>query len=96
MVDFEGVDDIKQLIKKLQSEGVQVVAVELAESAVSIYEFSPLPEVAYIFGNEVTGISFEVLSLCDVTIQIPMRGQKESLNVATTVGIVVFHHPAKV
>lgn len=96
MVDWDGVEDIKQLIKKLQADGVQVVAVELASDAVSLYEFSPAPLVAYIFGNEVTGITLEVLALCDATIQIPMRGQKESLNVATTVGIVAFHHPPSI
>jgi tRNA G18 (ribose-2'-O)-methylase SpoU len=92
MVEWEGAGDVEQLIRQLKEEGVQVVAVELAPSAVSLYQFTPSQQVAYIFGNEVTGILPEVRALCDVTLQIPMCGQKESLNVATTVGIVVFHH----
>lgn len=96
MVDWDGIEDIKELIKRLQEGGVQVVAVELASDAVSLYEFSPASNVAYIFGNEVTGILPEVRALCDVIMQIPMRGQKESLNVATTVGIVTFHNPPNI
>lgn len=91
MVPWEGVDDINELLHKLKSEKVQLVAVELIADAVSLYDFSPNEKVAYVFGNEVTGILPEVRALCDVTMQIPMRGEKESLNVATTVGIVVFH-----
>ena len=93
MVPWEGVDDITLLLSSLKEKKVQVVAVELTKEAVSLYDFAPSSEVAYVFGNEVTGISPEVCGLCDVSMQIPMRGQKESLNVATTVGIVVFHHP---
>lgn len=93
IVSWEGIEEVGGLIKDLKSHGVQVVAVELAAGAVSIYDFSPSDNVAYVFGNEVTGISPEILSLCDVTLQIPMHGQKESLNVATTVGIVLFQKP---
>lgn len=93
MVPWEGVDDISELLHRLRSEKVQLVAVELVPDAISLYDFSPNKKVAYVFGNEVTGILPEVRALCDVTMQIPMRGEKESLNIATTVGIVVFHQP---
>jgi len=93
MVEWEGVDDIFVLLRKLKNELIQTVAVELADEAVSIYDFKPANQVAYIFGNEVTGIVSEVSVLCDAKLQIPMRGQKESLNVSTAVGIVLFHHP---
>jgi TrmH family RNA methyltransferase len=45
---------------------------------------------ALVFGNEVDGVSPEALSASDEVILLPMRGMKESLNVATTVGIVLY------
>lgn len=91
-VPWEVVADISVCITNLKQQGIQVVAVEQTPDAVSLYDFVPQSDVVYIFGNEVTGIDAEVLALCDVVLEIPMRGAKESLNVATTAGIVLFHH----
>jgi len=90
MVAWETTDDIVDVIRRLQSQNVQVVAIELSSTATSLYEFSPASDVAYVFGNEVTGIAPPVQALCDEIVYIPMQGQKESLNVATTVGVVLF------
>lgn len=92
LVSWEAVDDIHNIINRLKTEGVQVVAVELGSDAVSLYSFTPVQDVAYVFGNEVTGLAIEVIAAADVTLEIPMRGKKESLNVATTAGVVLFHH----
>jgi len=90
MVPWAAASDIEALILKLQSQGVTVVAVEQAPKAVSLYEFTPPDAVAYIFGNEITGVPPHIIALCDQAIEIPMRGKKESLNVSVTVGIVLF------
>lgn len=92
LVPWEGAEDIHEVIDRLQSEGVQVVAVELDAAAESIYTFIPKESVAYIFGNEVTGVTPDIMQTTDATLMIPMRGKKESLNVATTAGVVLFHH----
>ena len=47
--------------------------------------------VVYVFGNEVEGVNQKLLRLADVAVEIPMKGKKESLNVAVTVGIVLFY-----
>ncbi len=78
-------------IAALQQEGFTVVAVEQAPNALSLHEFSVPEKVAYIVGNEIDGVSSELLHVSDVTIHIPMRGQKESLNVGVAAGIVLFH-----
>ena len=44
----------------------------------------------FIFGNEVRGLSHELRAKCDVLIEIPMHGKKESLNVSVAAGIVLF------
>lgn len=90
MVAWEAVDDVGDIIHRLQSAGVTVVAIERTPDAESLYDYVPPETVAYVFGNEVTGISLATLAMCNATVSIPMRGHKESLNVATTVGVVLF------
>lgn len=84
--------DINSLIAALQASGVRVVAVEQASVAESLFDFkADTRPVAFVFGNEITGIDPEILALVDQVIELPMLGQKESLNVAVTVGIVLYH-----
>lgn len=92
LVAWDAADDVHDVIRRLQAEGIQVVAVELDEAAESIYSFTPSKNVAYVFGNEVTGVTSDVIDAADAVLMIPMRGKKESLNVATTAGVVLFHH----
>jgi len=92
MVEWERADNVVDVIRLLQDQEVTVVAVEQALNSISLYDFTEPAKVAYVFGNEVTGVEPEVLAVCDLVLEIPMRGQKESLNVSTTAGIVLFHH----
>jgi 23S rRNA (guanosine2251-2'-O)-methyltransferase len=92
-VPWEQVPSIEVLIANLKAAGVCVVAVEIAPGSVSLYDFVPPPRVAYIFGNETEGIPPAVLALADEILEIPMAGQKESLNVSVTAGVVLLHHP---
>lgn len=90
-ISWEVVSDILLLIKKLQSEGVTVVAVEQSENSVKLPDFVLPKSVAYIFGSETEGLSTEVLQAVDQILEIPMLGEKESLNVSVTAGIVLYH-----
>lgn len=89
-VSWEHRENIIELIKELQQQSVHIVAVEQTIQAISLYEANLPEEVAFIFGNEVEGVSQSICSLADTVVEIPMQGQKESLNVATTVGVVLF------
>ncbi|MBP8917736.1 MAG: TrmH family RNA methyltransferase, partial [Chitinophagales bacterium] len=55
-------------------------------------EFEPEKDekYAFIFGHEVTGVSDEVLELCDNWVEIPQFGTKHSLNISVSVGVVVW------
>lgn len=77
-------------IARLRAGNVTCVAVEAIDSAVPHTEFAWPQPVAIIFGNEVTGIGSDVLAQCDYTIKIPMQGYKNTINVATAFGIVLF------
>ena len=84
---WEYCKNIKELIKKLKQEGVAIVALEQDERSVDYEKYIPQKSVALILGNEPIGVEREVLDLCDAIIEIPMRGKKNSLNVAVALGV---------
>lgn len=92
MVPWEHVDDNDSatLIGRLKDEGYEVVAIEQTPKSISLYDFTPTSKVAYIFGYEVDGVSQKLIDSADKVVQIPMKGEKESLNVSVTAGIVLF------
>ena len=73
-----------------KEEKGRVLAVEKVQGSVNFWEFNYTFPLALIFGHEVTGISKTALKLADGIIEIPMFGEKESLNVETACGIVVY------
>jgi len=89
-VEWEKVRGIGKLIAKLKKKGTRIAAVELADGAISYKKFGPKFPLALVFGNEVRGLSRKVLEKCDSFVEIPMRGKKESLNVAVSAGIVAY------
>jgi tRNA G18 (ribose-2'-O)-methylase SpoU len=91
VIPWEQVATTNEVIERLQSEGVIIVAVEQTPTSISLKDFVVPPHVAYIVGNEVTGVSGEALTLADAIVELPMLGQKESLNVSVTAGIVLYH-----
>jgi len=91
MVPFEVVDSIEDCIQKLKEEGMSVVSVELTPHAIDYKSYVPTKDTAFIFGNETSGVEEDVLKLSDTHIEIPMSGQKESLNVSVCAGVILFH-----
>jgi len=69
---------------------VTIISAELTSNAVSIWEYGFRPPFAIVFGNEVSGISDEILKKSDAAVKIPMFGKKDSLNVSTAAGIVLY------
>ena len=90
-VTWEYVDDPKEVILKLKEQGVKICALELTESSFEYYklEDSAFP-ICLVIGNEITGVSQSLLDLCDLSIEIPQYGIKQSLNVAVAYGIAIF------
>ena len=79
------------LFQKLKDDGYTIVAVEQAPEAVLLLEFIVPKKVAYILGNEIEGVSKAFLEAADVILEIPMRGSKESLNVASALAVAVYY-----
>ena len=102
-VPWEAVKSTIRLIDKLKKDGYLILAVEQSKNSIPYYEFN-LPSIpsfprrgrrggsiALVLGNEIKGLPRSVLYRADKILEIPMRGKKESLNVAVAFGIVVFH-----
>lgn len=89
-VSWEHIKSINTLIKKLKERKVEIIAVEQAKNAIDYKKLKIEFPVAFIFGNEVRGLSKNILDKCDKISQIPMLGKKESLNVSVSVGIFLF------
>ncbi|MBM3288752.1 MAG: RNA methyltransferase [Candidatus Hydrogenedentes bacterium] len=82
--------DTRAALERLRGEGVESVAIEAIDGAPAHTAFDWPRPVAIVFGNEVTGIGADVLGLCGATVQIPMRGFKNTINVATAFGVVMY------
>ena len=88
--------NLKVLIRGLKKKGVEIIGLEKNNSSINIKEIGDKrykinkKDIALIVGNEVEGISEDILKLCDVVVHIPMYGKKESLNVSVAAGIGMY------
>lgn len=91
-VAWEYVEDTLELVEKLKAEGIQTLAIEQAENATMLDEFTPEQNQKYavVFGNEVKGVAQKVVSACDSVIEIPQFGTKHSLNISVSAGVVLW------
>ncbi|MDA8547227.1 MAG: TrmH family RNA methyltransferase [Candidatus Marisimplicoccus sp.] len=91
-VDWEYSDDIIETIKKLQKKDVKIISIEQADESLKIEKFNPVSgtKYAFIFGNEVDGVSDDIINVSDEVVEIPQVGTKHSLNVSVAAGIVLW------
>lgn len=85
--------DTVSLVKRLHDEGYVVVSVEQTHNAVQLQDFVPGKGERYalVFGNEVDGVSQDVVDASDCAVEIPQFGSKHSLNVSVSAGVVLWH-----
>jgi tRNA G18 (ribose-2'-O)-methylase SpoU len=80
----------EKIIKKLKKEGYQIVALEQSDKSVDYKKVKVKSKVLFVVGNEVDGVEEKILDLCDMVAEIPMLGNKESLNVSVAFGVALF------
>lgn len=90
LVPFEYSDDVIALFDRLRADGFAVVGLEQDERSVALPEYSPPGKVALLLGEEVHGLTNELIDKCDTLVEIPMFGTKESYNVAVATGIALY------
>jgi len=82
----------REAVEHLRGDGYRILAVEQAVGSIALDEFRPTvsEKTAFVFGNEVHGVSDEVMAIVDGCIEIPQFGTKHSLNVSVAIGIVLW------
>ena len=91
-VDWKYFENTAMAIEKLKQNDFKIFAVEQVADSISLESFSELNihKVAFIFGNEVSGVEQDTISLCDGCIEIPQFGMKHSLNISVAAGVVLW------
>lgn len=92
-VEWEYVRDTMDAVRRLKEEGYTIVSAEQTAESVMLDGFVPEKgrKYAVVFGNEVSGVSQEVVDASDFSLEIPQYGTKHSLNVSVSVGVMLWH-----
>jgi tRNA G18 (ribose-2'-O)-methylase SpoU len=89
-IEWEHLKTASAMLRKLRKEDFYIVAIEQSPKAIDYKKVKTQSKTTFIVGNEVSGIPKNILESADVIAEIPQRGIKESLNVATATGIALF------
>lgn len=96
-VNWKHFADAKAAVLAAKNNGYKIFAIEQCEGSLSLEKFSPTAEdkIAFIFGNEVSGVDQDLIDISDGCLEIPQWGTKHSLNVSVTGGIILWDYIAK-
>ena len=92
-VEWKYFDSTIDAVDHLRKEGYKIFAIEQVENSINLEDFNlnlQDNKVALVFGNEIDGVSEEVMPHIDGSIEIPQFGTKHSLNIAVSAGIVIW------
>lgn len=84
-------EDVATVIHWLQADGYTIAALEQTPDSQSLPEFVVPKKIAILVGREVEGVEPEVLKLCNIALEIPMFGKKESFNVTQASAMALYH-----
>lgn len=89
-VPWEYIKDPMEAVKKIKEQGIKIVPLEITQNSrnYSEIEASEFP-LCLILGNELTGVSNDIIELSDFSIEIPQYGFKHSINVSVAYGVAV-------
>jgi len=93
-VEWKYFENTSDALDSLRTDGFLIYAIEQASGSIMLNEYSPDLErsTALVFGNEVNGVDEKLFDKVNGVIEIPQYGTKHSLNVAVSVGILVWHY----
>lgn len=84
-------EKLDPVLETLRKNGYTIAALEQSPTAIKLNAYAPPTSVALIVGREREGVEPEVLGACDVILEIPMVGAKESFNVSVAGAIGLWH-----
>jgi len=82
---------IEATILALKDQGYTVAALEQTAASMPLPDFAPPGKVALLVGREVEGVEPEIVAACDLSLEIPMFGHKESFNVVQAAAMALYH-----
>ena len=88
-VEVELCDKLRDGVKKVKAEGMQIVSAGLDEHAVDFREVDYTRPTALLMSNEKHGLSDLAKEHSDHIVTIPMVGMVESLNVSVAAAIIL-------
>lgn len=91
-VAWEYIEDTLELVERLKAKNIKIVSVEQTENATMLNDFKPQQQTTYavVFGNEVKGVSQDVVNASNIVVEIPQFGTKHSLNISVSAGVVIW------
>ncbi|EKJ0151575.1 TPA: tRNA (guanosine(18)-2'-O)-methyltransferase TrmH [Morganella morganii] len=89
-VNVHNHDTLADAVTLLKSQGMQILATHLSDSAVDFRAIDFTRPTCIIMGSEKTGISAEAIRLADQHIMIPMSGMVQSLNVSVAAAVILY------
>jgi 23S rRNA (guanosine2251-2'-O)-methyltransferase len=84
-------NEVFSVIDKLTELNYDICVLEQSDRSIKINEYKPGKKIAIILGNEVEGVSSDLLLAADHILEIPMFGKKESFNVVQAAAMASFH-----
>ena len=90
-VEWEYREDIYSVLGELKARNYQIVMLEQTQDSFAYQDFEPKSPLCLVLGNEVEGVSSDVIDYCDEAIEIEMAGVKNSLNVSVAFGVIAYH-----
>ena len=91
MVKWEHHADIIPVLNKYRKNGFVIAALEQTEDSKELPKYHPPQKILLVLGRELEGLEDEVLNVCDLSLEIPMFGKKESFNVVQAAAMALFH-----
>ena len=89
-IPWESLEQPLPILARLKHEGFIVIAIEQDAKAIDYKTYIAPEKVLVVVGSEVEGVPSELSKECDVIVEIPMQGKKESLNVSVAFGVALF------
>jgi 23S rRNA (guanosine2251-2'-O)-methyltransferase len=89
-IRFEHHPDIAELLTELKSTGFTVAGLEQSPISKPLHSYQSDADIALLLGEEVSGISADLIEACDILLEIPMFGEKESFNVVEAASMALF------
>ena len=92
-VDWQYYPTTLDCINQLKADGYRICSIEQVHDSVALQDFVVNNEqkTAIVLGNEVKGVSQQVVDASDLCIEIPQQGTKHSLNISCCAAIVMWH-----